>query len=96
MSLNRYAKQRDANEQPIVQALRSAGCDVFLQDTPFDLLVWQRRFKRWHVLEVKRPKGKLNLRQRQIVRQLGDGAVEVVRTPIEALQAVGIAVEGGE
>ncbi len=40
MSLRRYAKSRDSNENEIVSALRSVpGVQVYLLDKPCDLLV---------------------------------------------------------
>jgi hypothetical protein len=39
MSLNRYAKRRDDNEEEIIKALESIGCTVYRLDQPVDLLV---------------------------------------------------------
>lgn len=54
MSLNRFAKRVDANQPEIVQALRNAGCRVWVLSKPFDLLVGFRG--RFTVLEVKATK----------------------------------------
>ena len=42
MSLNRYAKRRDANEPEIIQALEAIGVTVYRQDLPLDLLCCYR------------------------------------------------------
>lgn len=43
--------KRDANEADIVSALRKAGAEVWLMDTPCDLLVAFRGC--WYLIEVK-------------------------------------------
>lgn len=93
MSLNRYAKSRDENEPPIVDAMRAVGAVVFLIDEPADLLVYWRR--RWHVLEVKLPFGprggdhsKLEPNQRAAMLAC-PGAIKIVRDPVGALRAIG-------
>lgn len=49
---NRYAKRRDVNELPIVNALRQAGVQVWYLDKPLDLLTaHDGQFK---LLEVKK------------------------------------------
>ncbi len=91
MSLARHAKRRDANQRPIVEALESIGAEVWITDRPADLLVWFRQ--RWSVLEVKTQKGKLSQLQ-AAEREAGKAeGIRIVRTPLEALQAVG-AFEG--
>ena len=52
MTLNRYAKRRDANEAEIRQALDKAGIQYWQLDTPLDLLVAHRGEFRF--LEVKK------------------------------------------
>lgn len=51
MSLNRYAKKRDASEPEIVTALQQCGFSVVRIDTPADLLVGFRG--RCWVIECK-------------------------------------------
>ena len=90
MSLSRFAKKRDASEPEIVQALRKAGARVWQLDRPFDLLVgFSGRFT---VLEVKTGKGKATDAQHAELHacQAGGLPVYLVRTPVEALQAVGL------
>ena len=94
MSLNRYAKQRDANEGPIVDALEQVGARVYRLDTPFDLLVWYRGT--WFALEVKLPFGpkggdpsKLEPSQRELMLAC-PGGLHIVRDPRAALRAVGL------
>ncbi|NTW10275.1 MAG: hypothetical protein HGA26_02825, partial [Chlorobiaceae bacterium] len=45
MSLNRYARRRDANERTIIDTLRAHGAVVYQLDSPADLLVGYRQ--RW-------------------------------------------------
>jgi hypothetical protein len=92
--------KRDLSESSIVRTLRSLGAVVVLhngKDEP-DLFVLLRG--RWHALEVKLPKGarggashsKLS-RGQAIFQRVTEAAglpVIVVRTPEEALAAVGI------
>lgn len=86
MSLARYAKKRDGNEAPIVQALRKAGATVWLLDRPVDLLVGYGG--RLTALEVKTDRGRLTDEQAAIC-QFNDLPVYVVRTPEDALRAIG-------
>ena len=89
MSLARYAKKRDLSEPAIVAALEAAGCKVWKLDRPFDLLVG--RAGRFSVLECKSGKAKPTDAQADEIRacQAGGLPVYVVRTPEEALQAIG-------
>lgn len=97
MSLHRRDAKRDANEAPIVEALRAAGASVERLSGPDlpDLLVgWQGANV---LLEVKREAGK---RGGTSNRKLLPGQVAwrdawrgrppvIVRTPEEALAAIG-------
>ena len=58
MSLSRFNNKRDANEGPIVSALRKIGATVILLDQPFDLLVGYRGDT--HIAEVKNPERPTN------------------------------------
>ena len=51
MSINRIAKRVDANQAPVVSALRAAGYKVVIISQPVDLLVGTS--KGWILLEVK-------------------------------------------
>lgn len=84
----RLAAKRDANEKAIVAALRKAGCLVLFLSGPGtpDLLVARGWLLR--ALEVKRPKGRLT--KAQEARKCEGWPVTVVRTPEEALSAVGL------
>jgi hypothetical protein len=96
VSLNRYATKRDAAEPPIIDALEKAGFDVWPLDELADLAC---RRPSWapgifQLLEVKTGRGKkLTVRQdkRQKVQQtfLEVTRTPIVRTPMEALRAVG-------
>jgi len=93
MSLNRYAVRRDSAEQPIIQALEAAGAEVWVLDYPVDLLV---RFRdHWHLLEVKTGRGKLLRIAKDKRRQaqqnfIASTGTPIVRTPVEALKAIGL------
>ena len=65
MSLNRRNPRRDLNERRIVAALEKAGAMIYRLSAPGlpDLLVGHR--KRWLLLEVKGPRGKLEPLQHQ-------------------------------
>ena len=94
MSLNRFAKQRDANEAEITDALRSVGANVYQLDRPVDLLVGFRGKN--YLLEVKLPLGpeggkshsKPNQSQVNFLRTWR-GQRAVVRSPTEAIEAIG-------
>ena len=57
MSLRLYKNKRDGNEVPLVAALRKAGCQVYLIDTPTDALVFYRA--NVSLVEFKTLKGRL-------------------------------------
>lgn len=87
MSLARFAKRKDANQRPIVEALERVGAEVWITDRPADLLIWFRQA--WHVLEVKSARGRLtSLQSGEREKGLARG-IKTVRTPVEALEAVG-------
>ena len=91
MTLARFAKKRDATEPPIVEALEGVGAWVWRIDLPLDLLVAYRG--RLLLLEVKsntRQRKDLARQTETIARCQRDGLpVYVVRTPEDALQAIG-------
>lgn len=100
MGLNRYAKQRDATEEPIVEALEAAGFQVFKLDKPCDLLVRRPSDPpgRFQALEVKTARKKSGYhvnKSHKGLRELQEAFLAetrtpVVTTPIEALRAVGM------
>jgi hypothetical protein len=90
VSYRRVNAKRDENEPEIVKALKLAGAKVDRlsgRGTP-DLLVGFR-LKNW-LLEVKKPKEHLTDDQ-QVWHMdwTGHGQVTIVRTPNEALEAIG-------
>ncbi len=92
MSRNRYARRRDLNEPPIIEALEAAGCDV-LQGHDIDLIVG--RAGATYLLEVKRPKRATESRIEPIQKRLREawrGHYAIVTTPEQALIAVGAVV----
>ena len=81
------AMRRDKNEEEIVAALRAAGAIVYPMDTPVDQLVMVNG--EIFLVEIKKPKkGRLTKAQEKLI---ADGwPVHVVRTPEQALAAVGL------
>lgn len=93
MTVWRRAAKRDANEPAIVQALEAAGAKVWRLSLPLDLLVGVHG--RFYVLEVKlegeRTPRKDRATQTETIAECQRKGlpVYVVRTPEEALQAIG-------
>lgn len=91
----RAAAKRDATEPEIVKALELAGWTVVkVSDTGLpDLVAMRRGVVRF--LEVKSPGGKLTPAQQETFQRFAAAlvTVHVVRTPEEALMAVGAPVE---
>lgn len=94
MSVKRWATKRDSVEPAIIQALEQIGAEVWALDYPVDLLV---RFQgRWHLLECKTGHGKAQKVARDKRQQAQWNFIEstgtpVVRTPVEAIRAIGAA-----
>jgi hypothetical protein len=87
MSRNRYQKERDGNEQEIVDALQAIGCTVQRLDVPVDLLVGYQA--RNFLMEIKMP-GKekaLTKLQEKFIPEW-HGQVRVVTTVDEAIRLV--------
>lgn len=87
----RRAAKVDATQQAIVKALRDAGAYVYVIGLPVDLLTCYRG--RWAVLECKsvgsRPRADRAAQTAFVERY----RVPVVRTPEEALDAIGVPFE---
>lgn len=99
MSLLRYDKARDENEEQIVKDLRKRGWSVYLIDEPCDLIVGTGGH--WSLLEVKMPGARLTPKQQKTHRECR-GTIHVVTTSQEAIYAVTLGrvdprgkVEGG-
>jgi hypothetical protein len=106
MTLHRHAPRRDEGERQIVSALRQVGAFVWpvSQKGLPDLLVLFRG--EFVLLEVKQPRGprggesadgqSLNPEQQEFFDKVGlqGGKAYVVRTPEEALRAVGVVYSG--
>lgn len=92
----RVAAKRDATEPAIVRALELAGWTVVkVSDTGLpDLVVMRRGVVKF--LECKSPGGKVTPAQEETFRRFHAAlvTVHVVRTPEDALMAVGAPVEG--
>jgi hypothetical protein len=90
-SSGRHGGAPDSNQKPIVEALKKCGATVQLitrvgHGCP-DLLVGFRRHT--FLLEVKAAEGELQDNQVEWHRLWRGLPVSVVRTPLEALQAIG-------
>ncbi len=89
MSINRYAKRRDANEPDIIKALEALGCTVESMDK-VDLVVGYRG--RNYLLEIKN--GTKTSRSRTLtptqkrLRETWNGQYSVVTSVEEALSAI--------
>lgn len=83
----RYAAKRDLVENEIVDALEQAGVHVWRLHTPCDLLC--HRLGRTYTLEVKTPGARKDKRQEAQAEFLRVTGTPIVRTPEEALRAVG-------
>lgn len=88
----RRASKIDANHREIVTALRKAGCSVLslaaLGKGAPDLLIGHKG--RNVLIEVKRPKGKLN-EQQKAFKAIWRGDLCVVRSIDDALLILGMA-----
>jgi hypothetical protein len=88
MSINRYAKNIDANQPEIIKALEACAVKVYVLSKPVDLLCC-RQDKQLFLLEVKNPDGKDRITKEQAdFLKSWPGDVHIVRTPDEALRAV--------
>lgn len=81
----RRAAKRDANERPIVEALRRVGATVCYIKEPCDLLVGYKN--RTVLLEVKDIDGELTKAQKEFFR-LWTGEAYIVQSIDQALAAV--------
>jgi hypothetical protein len=93
MSIHRYAARIDASQKAIVAALRHAGADVEIIRQPCDVAV---RLRGWPpgmflFLECK-PESHKKARTDQAKQEakLQRYGIRKVRTPVEALEAVGL------
>lgn len=94
--MRRYANKRDSAEPPIIEALEKAGLEVWPLDEPVDLLCRRRSWPpgMFQMLEVKTGRGKKltvvkDKRQKAQRDFIAATGTPIVRTPLEALKAVG-------
>lgn len=99
MSLNRYAKRRDAAEPEVVSTLQSCGFSVVRIDRPVDLLVGFRR-RMWAVEVKSSDKGygkRLNTNQQAFADGWRGPDVVILRNAQEAMDwAVEVAATKGK
>ena len=84
----KYGAAVDVNQTEIKEALEDAGCDVEHIRTPVDLAVGVQG--KTFLLEVKRPKGGRKTPAQIKFFEKWRGHVAIVKTPEEALAAVGL------
>jgi hypothetical protein len=96
VSVPRYAAKRDSVEPAIIEALEKAGWHVWQLDEPCDLLLWKPELGPgiFRMLEVKTGRGKRltvakDKRQQAQANFIASTQTPIVRTPLEALKAVG-------
>ena len=88
MTINRYAKRRDANEKVIFDALSSIPFLRVMRQDWIDLVVQNTSTGATYLLEVKTEHGRLTKKQEALI---DDGwRIHVVTTIKEALDAVGV------
>lgn len=66
MSLNRYARRKDANKDELVDAYRKAGWFIYESEKPLDLLGFKYF---WFVIEVKIRTGRYTKAQEKFLRE---------------------------
>ena len=91
--------ERDANEPEIIRALERIGASVIRMHTPVDLLCGFRGCN--YLIEIKRPLGPKGGKRgrdltpdQRVFFKVWHGKVHIVRTPTEALLAVGALQSG--
>ena len=96
MSIKRWNTKRDSAEPPIIDALERVGFEVWPMDFPCDLAVRKSNWPpgMFQFLEVKTGRGKkgtVSKDRRQAKQQafIASTGTPIVRTPIEALRAIG-------
>jgi hypothetical protein len=82
----RNAARTDANQAPIVEALRRLGCSVYVIGLPVDLLVGKNG--RTVLVEVKTRKGRYTGLQTDFMATWRGGAVATVRDVEAAVELV--------
>jgi hypothetical protein len=85
VTLNRYAAKRDATEGPIIDAIEKAGWYIWPLDRPVDLLCFKPGMG-FRCLEVKGKTTPVTEGQKAFCELTG---AAIVRTPLEALEALG-------
>lgn len=87
----------DRNASAVVSALRAAGATVWYIESAAgvaglpDLLVGHRGAT--YLLEVKTPRGRIKDAQAAFIRDWRGGPAIIVRSPEQALAAIGLAVQ---
>ncbi len=82
----RNAARTDANQAPIVEALRLGGCSVYVIGLPVDLVVGKN--KRTVLVEIKTEKGGYTRKQSRFMAEWKGGAVVTLRDVAGAVELV--------
>lgn len=85
-----FIARKDATQKAIVEALRAVNCEVHIVGYPCDLIVQHARwYPLWRTIECKpeKRKRKDQPEQDEFLKRTGTPRV---RTPEEALKAVGL------
>ncbi len=84
--------RKDASHESVVEALRAAGVEVIPIGRPVDLLLYTR--SGWSLMEVKREGYKRPRKDQQKQTEfIAKHGIPVVRTPVEALAALGLTTD---
>ncbi len=84
----RQDARRDENEPEIVRELERNGFVTERIGSPGDLLVWNHISRRWIVLEVKMPKGRMTPKQKKYRAANPYVQIPIVETKEQALMEV--------
>jgi hypothetical protein len=88
--MKKNSGKRDLSEAAIVNALTKAGCDIdYAERKPWDITVGRAGLT--YLIEIKDKKGDLTESQKDFLLSWR-GHYAVVRSPVEALKAVGLGV----
>lgn len=88
VSLNRYARRVDSTQKDILAGLRAAGIMCWVISEPCDVLTYYPPLRRWRPLECKPLKKRLRKDQASQSEFLALTHTPIVRTAVEAIEAV--------
>lgn len=83
----RHAARTDANQAPIIRALKAAGISVEYIKLPFDCVIYNPRTRETAFLECKTEDGRFTKAQLEFIARW-PGRIFVVDSPADALRQV--------